>query len=357
MTGKEGDKMPEDGKIKILSSGATTLEEPPRVKVLAFGEAQPATRIQVKVLAIGEAIPKAKNSTPTTVTAIMPGATVRKRVRVEIAELALLDRSIQGEKTLQEAQHIITNFNLDDSRDQKFGEFGVELQAQYAENVQKLFAAVNGQAVNKIKTIIDRTIALMTDFDPAKLLNQPRGLFAFFGERKSKAEIMADIEQTYAEMSQLIAQAKDRLPELTKVIAVLDYFESSLPNCLEEIESKILAGKFISSYGLKLAQEKSENERNRLESALQIFERRLESLTISRITILQGFEQMKLYRSSILNLIANIENALLTLVPLWYSGYLNALAVWENRRTSKSNATTTDLLKLQTEILRKLKGE
>jgi len=340
-----------EGKVKVLF-GKTEAEHKP--KVLSFADVSDVeneTRAEVKskVMVIGEVMPRAVQPTTAKVSVVLGDAIIRARIEVEISELRQIDASIRGEETLMAAMELIGSFNLDDNRDEKFTEFGSVVQGEYADKVQELFSLVNDKTVEEVKALIDRIVNRLNEFDPAKLLGESKSFLSLFFEKKDR-DFKAEIQTAYNEIQTLIAKAKLDLPDLQKAKVAIDEFELILPRCLSKIESQILAGKYLYQYG-----QKKTDEQPKLVAGLNILERRVESLTISRITILQAFEQAKLFRVTILNLITNIDNALLTLVPLWYSGYLNALAMMDSKKFSKGNNTTAELLKLQTTIINSLR--
>jgi hypothetical protein len=248
------------------------------------------------------------------------------------------------------AEHQIRTFNLEDGELEKFTSFGVETQTKAAEIAEQALNHLRLQVVEEARKATNELVSLITATDCSRLLNEENVLWKFFGRSKSKEEIRSELNQVYEQIKQQINIINDNLPRLVDVRESFDNLQEAIPIQLDSLEATIICAKFIADHITK------NNRQNELAEELRIIERRIESLKISHLTILQNIEQAKLLKTSIVNLICVSEHTALALIPLWYSNFLNVLAI-DTSNSGQNRSKLTELIKLQTEIITELKGE
>lgn len=296
---------------------------------------------------------------------VIAGGIIPKRIEVTVEDLAAIDKNVAEITVLEKARTIVRAFHYEDGRDEKFIDFGLEAQQSYAAESEQLFQAVRDSTIDDVRREIDDIAIMLKSMDCKALLEEKSGgLMSFIFGKKSPEEYRAEFEQKYREMERKINEAKANMPKLRKLVTQFDLFTKKIPISFAEIDAVTVAGKYLQAYGQKLIEEHkvlsqtSQAERLELmtlETVVTVLDKRVASLQVTRISLLQGFEQMRLVRSTVFSLISVIQDTLLVLIPAWRNGYLNVLMILASKKANgQSSATIQEFLALQAEILQKL---
>jgi len=364
--------MPKEIKVKVLfsendeSSQDQVVSDTVKPKVLNFNNSK---KPKVKQVVVSKILFDSENEENNVKTCkplkarpvakiVLKNAEIRKQIKVSLDELQEIS-TVTEESILEQAQSIIQSFNLDDGRDQKFTEFGTDLQEKYADKVEAIFKLTTNTAVNKTKVKLGRIAELI---EQVSHIDTQKKDSIFSVLKKVKGSLKQDFNIVYAEIEILADELEDKIPELLNVKNKFDEFANQLPDFLDEIEAVLLAGKFLISYSTEFLENFSLEDLedkvnyNKLETVLAVFEKRIESIELTKLSLLQGFDQVKMFRINILNMINLIQNTVVTMIPLWHNNYLNAMRV-SNEKPNKKLSVYAEFKTIHDQILTKLQGE
>ncbi len=396
---------PEEGKqkVKVLFSSSQESsahqpekkEDPIQPKVLSFSQKEEGSRqiehkitdpIEPKVLLFasqqeentktqqeGSNVPKPKvlfgeAKAPSTVPArpekpsvtvlFSTEASIRRKIEVSVEVLRTIDANIDDATSLQKAKEMISFFNFEDGRDEKFFSFGTREQEENSKLAHRILEISSNEAFEKTKRSITEIINTMNSLDRDLLLGTKKNIFSFLKPKENispREKLRVMLEDT----KKRIVEIQQYLPILIELRDETKHLHTSIPHLIRTVDAAIVAGKYLSSYGASLKNNHDTThglqKTDKLDTALSLLGDRVQSLGITKMGLFQAMQQLEIQERGLTLTIQNIQEVTLTLLPTWQSTISSIMVLLQTQPIDKDTRDLHDLFTLQEKILERLK--
>lgn len=248
-------------------------------------------------------------------------------------------------------------------------EFGKETASAISKFSDRMLASIKQSKLEKSSELINHLNKIMSRFDPEDFKEEKKGFFSrLFGKGKEQLQkILAkydtmnkEIDAIYQEITKYEQEMKKNTIELEQMYNQnLEYFKS-LSEHIAVIEVKVEE--------LKLELEKLEARSNEgdqealmelesLQRAIELLEQRRYDLEMAQQVSFQAAPQIRLMQQGNNHLIAKINSAFVTTIPIFKQGLIHAVTIQRQKLISDSmqelDKRTNEMLMRNAENIRK----
>jgi len=248
-------------------------------------------------------------------------------------------------------------------------EFGKETASAISKFSDRMLSSIKQSKLEKSSELINHLNKIMSRFDPEDFKEEKKGFFSrLFGKGKEQLQkILAkydtmnkEIDAIYQEITKYEQEMKKNTIELEQMYNQnLEYFKS-LSEHIAVIEVKVEE--------LKLELEKLEARSNEgdqealmelesLQRAIELLEQRRYDLEMAQQVSFQAAPQIRLMQQGNNHLIAKINSAFVTTIPIFKQGLIHAVTIQRQKLISDSmqelDKRTNEMLMRNAENIRK----
>ncbi len=255
----------------------------------------------------------------------IPGATVRKGVDVSIDDLAKHLRGVSAE-ALEQAQKILKQTMPDSLTDTQCAMWGSERHKKFGELIEKSLKLAESPCVRDGERHLSHLHTLLEELHEAlQSKNRPAGFLTSILKQKSPWEKFRDMNP---ELNQIRALLSQLLPKIIDAKTSLASLPSEFKTLATSLEAEAIAGSYLAKECLKGKQ-----------TAVQVLMDRSSSLLGTVTHISQNSLSREQVISHLGQLVACIQNGVLSALPAWIDSVTLTL-----RRSSQ---TETDMYGLR----------
>lgn len=243
-----------------------------------------------------------------------PGMFVRKRPDMTVAVLRSSNSDVTDDAVFLAALEEILHSDVEKLTVEAALEFGISEQKIFALASEQMLAVSMDPTLAEIVTLL-RGIAA----DVRQTANSGNGFHRFMealvpSEKESEVTRLDRVTNA----SRTVSQKMDHLPQLRLKTAK---FVKDLETCLFSIQGRLVVGRWLLVTTTK-------------KEISSVIDGRLQSLTVTRLSLLQARQQIKVVDDRIVHLITVVNTSLVNMVPAWYGCCVAAL---ENKTPSPTN--------------------
>lgn len=248
-------------------------------------------------------------------------------------------------------------------------EFGKETATAISKFSDRMLATIKQSKLEKSSELINNLNKIMDRFDPEDFKEENKGLLArLFGKGKEQLQkILAkydtmnkEIDAIYNEITKYELEMKKNTQELEQMYDQnLNYFKS-LSEYIAAIEVKVEQLRPQLGILEKRANEGDQEAMMELESmqrAIELLEQRRYDLEMAQQVSFQAAPQIRLMQQGNNHLIAKINSAFVTTIPIFKQGLLHAVTIQRQKLVSDSmqelDKRTNEMLLRNAENIRK----
>ncbi|WP_342463222.1 toxic anion resistance protein [Ureibacillus sp. FSL K6-8385] len=248
-------------------------------------------------------------------------------------------------------------------------EFGKETANAISKFSDRMLASIKQSKLEKSSELINHLNKIMSRFDPEDFKEEKQGFFArLFGKGKeqlqkilSKYETMnKEIDAIYHEITKYEQEMKKNTIELEQMYEQnLEYFKS-LSEHIAAIEVKLETLKPEVERLQALANEGDQEAVIELETlgrAIELLEQRRYDLEMAQQVAFQAAPQIRLMQQGNNHLIAKINSAFVTTIPIFKQGLIHAVTIKRQKLVSDSmqelDKRTNEMLMRNSENIRR----
>ncbi|MCL2503827.1 MAG: toxic anion resistance protein [Coriobacteriia bacterium] len=243
-----------------------------------------------------------------------------------------------------------------------------EIQAYGASAQGKISASLGrarGKDLGEVGTLISNLMIDLKGFNPNE---QPRGIAGLIRKGViSLAKLQAKYATLESSVDKVAEQLKGHSRQLQADNNVLDTMYDNNLDYYQDLTLYILAGKQRLTQAdaeLKALQAKAETTGNeadieaaqRLSEAINLLDKRLYDLQLTRVVSMQTAPQLRLIKAGNAAMVAKIESTVTNTIPLWKQGMQIALCLANQAEAIRAQAavdeTTNELLRRNSENLK-----
>lgn len=248
-------------------------------------------------------------------------------------------------------------------------EFGKETANAISKFSDRMLSSIKQSKLEKSSELISQLNKIMSHFDPEDFKEEKKGLFSrLFGKGKEKLQkilskydtMNKEIDAIYQEITKYEQEVKKNTAELEEMYDQnLEYFRS-LSEHIAAIEVKLDELKPQCSKLEALAREGNQEATLELESlqqAIELLEQRRYDLEMAQQVSFQAAPQIRLIQQGNNHLIAKINSAFVTTIPIFKQGLIHAITIQRQKLVSDSmqelDKRTNEMLMRNAENIRK----
>lgn len=248
-------------------------------------------------------------------------------------------------------------------------EFGKETAAAISKFSDRMLASIKQSKLEKSSELINNLNKIMDRFDPEDFKEEKKGFIArIFGKGKEQLQKLLakydtmnkEIDAIYQEITKYELEMKKNTIELEQMYDQnLDYFKS-LSEHIAAIEVKIEA---IKPELMKLEERANEGDQEAimeletLQRSIELLEQRRYDLEMAQQVSFQAAPQIRLMQQGNNHLIAKINSAFVTTIPIFKQGLIHAVTIQRQKLVSDSmqelDKRTNEMLIRNAENIRK----
>lgn len=248
-------------------------------------------------------------------------------------------------------------------------EFGKETASAISKFSDRMLASIKQSKLEKSSELINHLNKIMSRFDPEDFKEEKKGFFSrLFGKGKEQLQkILAkydtmnkEIDAIYQEITKYEQEMKKNTIELEQMYNQnLEYFKSLSEHIavievkLEELKPELEKLEARSNEGDQEALMELES----LQRAIELLEQRRYDLEMAQQVSFQAAPQIRLMQQGNNHLIAKINSAFVTTIPIFKQGLIHAVTIQRQKLISDSmqelDKRTNEMLMRNAENIRK----
>jgi uncharacterized protein YaaN involved in tellurite resistance len=266
---------------------------------------------------------------------------------VEQKENALQDQGDLKAK-LRQDQEVIRLSKMIDTKDQiALLEFGKEPATEISNFAGKVLNTVKSSDMEESSALLKNLGKIMDKFD-RKDFAEEKGLFKFFGKGKKLMEkVMSKYQTMGGEIDKVYVEIKKYENEMKTTTNTLEQLYNENFTYYLELEKYIVAGELkaeeLKNTVLQPLEERANNgdqlaamELDSVRNAIELIEQRTYDLEMAKQVAFQSAPQIRLLQRGNTKLIAKINSAFVTTIPIFKTGLINAIAAKRQKLVADS---------------------
>jgi len=260
----------------------------------------------------------------------------------------VLQNSSDMKAKLRQDQEVIQLAKEMDPKDQiALLEFGKEPATEISNFASKVLNTVKSSHMEESSALLKNLGKIMDKFD-SKDFAEEKGFFKFFGKGKKLMEkVMSKYQTMGGEIDKVYVEIKKYENEMKTSTTTLEQLYNENFNYYLELEKYIVAGELkaeeIKSSILPPLEERSGKgdqlaamELDSMRNALELVEQRTYDLEMAKQVAFQSAPQIRLLQRGNTKLIAKINSAFVTTIPIFKTGLINAIAAKRQKLVADS---------------------
>lgn len=258
------------------------------------------------------------------------GATIRKRIEVTIDELRKY--LVTTDSNLRAAHQSILFTNLDTITIEDILAWGIGEQEEHKQILESILKLFHNTTIKDSKNVFIDVIEKIKELDPSGLF--PENVSFLNKLLTSQSDRESNYSARFLELSSIGDKLKSKLPEIFGIKKLVNDLKKQIAALHDKLDIVIVSSSFFAEY----KHEKIPSE---------LFISRVSSLLSTKVALKSNDEQANTFNESLITLVDNIQNILLTDVSMYYTNLLSAL-------NSKNKGAVESLKTQQQQILDKL---
>lgn len=261
-------------------------------------------------------------------------------------------KAVELRKKIQEAPEVRQLMNNIDVKNQlEILEFGKEPAQQISQFSDRILHSMRSNRMEDSSELLKHLGRIMDKFDKNDFAEEKKGLFAkLFKRGEDLIEKIFNKYQTMGgEIDKVYAEIKKYQDEMKKSTIMLDEMYGENFNYYLELEKYVLAGQakleeLKTDVVPRLEQQASEGNQlagmqlDTMKSAMEVMEQRVYDLEMARMVSLQTAPQIRLLQRGNSKLIAKINSAFVTTIPIFKNGIIQAISAKRQKLVADSMA-------------------
>ncbi|HET6872625.1 MAG TPA: toxic anion resistance protein [Sporolactobacillaceae bacterium] len=276
-----------------------------------------------------------------------PSGTELNQLDVQQKENALQNAADTRVKLRQDPDVIQLAKKIDPKDQIALLEFGKEPATEISNFASKVLNTVKSSHMEESSALLKNLGKIMDKFD-SKDFAEEKGFFKFFGKGKKLMErVMSKYQTMGGEIDKVYVEIKKYENEMKTATTTLEQLYNENFNYYLELEKYIVAGELkaeeLKTNVLPPLEERAANgdqlaamELDSMRAALELIEQRTYDLEMAKQVAFQSAPQIRLLQRGNTKLIAKINSAFVTTIPIFKTGLINAIAAKRQKLVADS---------------------